>query len=251
MRLTLRSSPELVAKLGRDYTIYAYDYSEYETPLVGQGMLSWVLASVSPTPNAPAHQSKTVVTGRVCKNVLGLFSKGAQETLEVKLRLVPVPTVLQTEYLNSMQKYRDLCNVITQDFDATAWANFVQSNPNLLIGSNALQPRDRLASPMDHSGIERFHQLLSESSTPREFPNIEPATETHHADSLGELTHAVLSRTSTPGPRPDRSSREAFRPSSRASAHDVDSQQQLDQYMWRKGSTLSGYGSSDEVPEVP
>ncbi|KFL63055.1 uncharacterized protein TERG_12689 [Trichophyton rubrum CBS 118892] len=84
------ASPELVAKLGRDYTVYAYDYSEYETPLVGQGMLSWVLASASPTPNAPAHQSKTIVTGRVCKNT-GLFARGAQETLEVKLRLVPVP----------------------------------------------------------------------------------------------------------------------------------------------------------------
>ncbi|KMU74058.1 hypothetical protein CISG_03987 [Coccidioides immitis RMSCC 3703] len=31
------ASPELVAKLGRDYTVYAYDYSEYETHC-GQGM---------------------------------------------------------------------------------------------------------------------------------------------------------------------------------------------------------------------
>jgi hypothetical protein len=50
-------SPELISKLENDYTVYAYDYSEYETPLVGQGMLSRVLASASPTPNAPAFQS--------------------------------------------------------------------------------------------------------------------------------------------------------------------------------------------------
>jgi hypothetical protein len=64
-----RFSPELVAKLGHDYTVYAYDFSEYETPLVGQGMLSWILASASSTPNAPADESQTMVTGRVCQNM--------------------------------------------------------------------------------------------------------------------------------------------------------------------------------------
>jgi hypothetical protein len=92
-------SPELVGQIGKDYTVYAYDYSEYETPLVGQGMLSGVLATFSSTPEAASNQSKTMITGRVCKNPLnGLFSTGAQETLEVKLRLVPVPTVSQSEY---------------------------------------------------------------------------------------------------------------------------------------------------------
>jgi len=64
LQAIVSASPELVTKLGQDYTVYAYDYSEYETPLVGQGMLSWALASASPTPAAPAHQSKTMVTGR-------------------------------------------------------------------------------------------------------------------------------------------------------------------------------------------
>lgn len=85
--------------------MYAYDYSEFETPLVGQGMLSGVLATFSSTPETSTHQSKTMITGRVCKNAMnGLFSKGAQETLEVKLRLVPVPTVTQSKYLNNMQE---------------------------------------------------------------------------------------------------------------------------------------------------
>ncbi|KAG2416387.1 hypothetical protein HFD88_007602 [Aspergillus terreus] len=259
------ASPELVAKLGQDYTVYAYDYSEYETPLVGQGMLSWVLASASPTPHAPAHQSKTMVTGRVCKNVLGLFSKGAQETLEVKLRLVPVPTVMQSEYLESMQKYRELSNVIPHEFDAQSWTNFVRQNP-CLMSAPPVQ-RDRTASPMDHAGIERFHQLLSEGSTPREFPSV---------NSNGNFrsvspTQSVRSRVSTPGVQPsghqqlelmsqaqpqptqmrpqlERAHSDVIRPSSSASMRDSEFPI-LTRYDSRRGSVQSGYGSGEESAE--
>ncbi|PGH11257.1 hypothetical protein AJ79_04992 [Helicocarpus griseus UAMH5409] len=252
------ASPELVAKLGRDFTIYAYDYSEYETPLVGQGMLSWVLASASPTPDAPAHQSKTMVTGRVCKNVFGLFTKGAQETLEVKLRLVPVPTVFQNEYLSSMQKYRESGNIMPQEFDAQSWTNFVQANPGLLASNaaSAPPPSERTASPMDRSGIERLHQMLSEGATPRDFSNITTA-EHFHADSPAHSTHAAPSRTSTPGlTRPGsqqqkRASGDAFRPSSRASGYDADARRQSVSYRERRNSNFSGYGSGDEVIEAP
>ena len=162
------ASPELVAKLGQDYTVYAYDYSEYETPLVGQGMLSWVLASSSTTPSAPAYQSKTMVTGRVCRNILGLFSSGAQETLEVKLRLVPVPTCLQSEYLESMRKYRELSKVIPEQFDAQAWTNFLQANPGIL---NAAE-QSRTQSPFNGAGqreigMEHVQRLLSDSYGPQ------------------------------------------------------------------------------------
>ena len=157
------ASPELVAALGQDYTVYAYDYSEYETPLVGQGMLSWVLASSSSTPSAPAHQSRTIVTGRVCKNLLGLFSKNAQETLEVKLRLVPVPTSLQSEYIESMKKYRDISQMMPEGFDPQAWTSFVQANPAILQLAN----KSRSQSPAVGSGqtggfgIEHVQRLLS------------------------------------------------------------------------------------------
>ena len=157
------ASPELVAKLGQDYTVYAYDYSEYETPLVGQGMLSWVLASSSSTPVAPAHQSRTIVTGRVCKNILGLFSSTSQETLEVKLRLVPVPTSLQSEYIESMKKYRDISQVMPMGFDPQAWISFLQANPNFL----QMTSQSRSQSPATGSGqgglygIEQVQRLLS------------------------------------------------------------------------------------------
>jgi hypothetical protein len=133
------ASPELIAKLEHDYTVYAYDYSEYETPLVGQGMLSRVLASASPTPNAPASESRTMITGRVCKNIMGLFSNGVKETLEVKLKLVPVPSCSQTEYLKNMETYRNM------------------TKPTLQV-----DPRHNIGS------IEPLHDLLSQGQSPME-----------------------------------------------------------------------------------
>ncbi|PLB44358.1 hypothetical protein P170DRAFT_430258 [Aspergillus steynii IBT 23096] len=243
------ASPELVAQLGQDYTVYAYDYSEYETPLVGQGMLSWLLASASPTPNAPAHQSKTMVTGRVCKNVLGLFSKGAQETLEVKLRLVPVPSVMQNEYLDNMQKYREISNNIPRDFDTQSWNSFHRQNSNMLASG-------RMSSPMDHSGIERFHQLLSEGSTPRDF---QMATNgSYRSVSPAQSAVAPMSRVSTPfgqhqsfqqdqqsTQQTDRIQGDMIRPSSSASMRDADFAAHA-RYASRRGSVQSGYGSCDE-----
>lgn len=157
------ASPELVAALGQDYTVYAYDYSEYETPLVGQGMLSWVLASSSSTPSAPAQQSRTIVTGRVCKNLLGLFSKNLQETLEVKLRLVPVPTSLQSEYIESMKKYRDISQMIPEGFDPQAWTSFVQANPAILQLASKSRSQSPAVGPGQTGGfgIEHVQRLLS------------------------------------------------------------------------------------------
>ncbi|KAL8869888.1 MAG: hypothetical protein Q9174_003929, partial [Haloplaca sp. 1 TL-2023] len=162
------ASPELVAKLGQDYTVYAYDYSEYDTPLVGQGMLSWVLASASPNPGAPAHQSRTIVTGRVCKNIMGLFSQNAEETLEVKLRLVPVPTCLQSEYIESMKSYRELSRVMPPGFDAQAWTNFLQANP----GITQLVTQSRSGSPAVpggprvEAGIGHVQRLMQQGHAP-------------------------------------------------------------------------------------
>ena len=163
------ASPELVAALGQDYTVYAYDYSEYETPLVGQGMLSWVLASSSSTPSAPAHQSRTIVTGRVCKNIMGLFSSNSQETLEVKLRLVPVPTSLQSEYIESMKKYRDISQMMPEGFDPQAWTSFVQANPAILQLANKSRSQSPAIGPGQAGvyGIEHVQRLLNSEGYPQ------------------------------------------------------------------------------------
>ncbi|KAF2502263.1 hypothetical protein BU16DRAFT_576300 [Lophium mytilinum] len=161
------ASPELVAKLGHDYTVYAYDFSEYETPLVGQGMLSWILASTSSTPNAPANQSNTMVTGRVCKNLLGLFSNGIKETLEVKLKLVPVPTCLQSEYVENMEKYRSLSKILPEGFDYNSWVEFLKANPGIgkLAGPGAsFSPQADQRANM--GGVESIHQMLTRTISP-------------------------------------------------------------------------------------
>lgn len=78
-------SPELLSAFDSDYVVYAYDYSEPGAPLVGQGMLSWLL---DPNRRENANQSLNMVTGRVTKNMLAIFGNGIKETLEVKLKLV-------------------------------------------------------------------------------------------------------------------------------------------------------------------
>lgn len=162
------ASPELVAKLGQDYTVYAYDYSEFDTPLVGQGMLSWVLASSS-VPGASDHSIKRPVTGRVCRNMLGLFSSSSQETLEVKLRLVPVPTCLQSEYIESMKTYRELSKIIPGGFDAGAWTSFLQANPS--AGQMAQQTRRQGATvglvQGEPTGFEQMPKIINEHSSRR------------------------------------------------------------------------------------
>lgn len=223
--------------------------------MVGQGMLSWVLASASPTPDAPAHQSKTMVTGKVCKGLLGLFLKGAQETLEVRLRLVPVPTVMQSEYLESMQRYRELSSVIPHNFDAQAWTTFLRQNPNLLACVTKTQRSDQVGSPTVNSGIETFHRLLSECSTPREVPSTR-ANDLVRSTSPNQAAVAGPSRVSTPAEqRPasqhgDEPSLPVLtnRPVSSASMQDsIPYNEAL--YSSRRGSEQSNYACCDETSD--
>ena len=60
------SSPELISQLGNDYTIYAHDYSEPDVPLVGQGLLSWALASNTQETEADSD-GNNLVTGLVTR----------------------------------------------------------------------------------------------------------------------------------------------------------------------------------------
>lgn len=144
------ASPELLSRLNQgDFTVYAYDYSEYETPLVGQGMLSAALAGNSPTPTAPAYQSKTMITGRVCQNVMGLFSNGVKETLEVKLRLVPVPRPVQNEYIRTMEMYRGISPAMSAGFDPNAWSQSFQTTA-LSLGA----PFEEAPTPSSVTGMD-------------------------------------------------------------------------------------------------
>ncbi|KAI9890409.1 MAG: hypothetical protein M1814_004195 [Vezdaea aestivalis] len=163
IRAIVSASPEILAKLGQDYTVYAYDYSEYETPLVGQGMLSWALGSASGPVAAPAHMSSQLITGRVAPNVLGLFQGGTQETLEVKLRLVPVPTCLQTEYLNTIERSREVGLTAPRGLDPVAWKSFLDSTPDFNALANRLASSTPLTDPPQNStGMEILGMLMEQ-----------------------------------------------------------------------------------------
>ncbi|KAL3423261.1 gata transcription factor [Phlyctema vagabunda] len=201
IRAIVQCSPELVARLGQDYTVYAYDYSEYDIPLVGQGMLSWALAASSPTPTAPASQSRQLITGRVCKNIPGIFSNGIKETLEVKLRLVPVPTVLQSEYISNMEKYREISKVVPPGFDHSEWTAFLQSNPNITqLASKMSAPTPPTSNQRDGVSMEVINQLLS--------PNIQPQamestsqTQNPETQSIDSQNGGKTQKTSRPASR--------------------------------------------------
>ncbi|XWX02019.1 hypothetical protein V2A60_010051 [Cordyceps javanica] len=129
-------SPELAGQ-DCDYTIYAVDYSEPDTPLVGQGMLSWALDSLV-RGDIPGQQPK-LVTGRVTKNLLGVFSGGNRETLEVKLRLSGSA---------KPQWQTDSFDMAMTPTGAAEWNSFIQSNPQL----GQPQHVSRVASPAMSQG---------------------------------------------------------------------------------------------------
>ncbi|KAF2156584.1 hypothetical protein K461DRAFT_272635 [Myriangium duriaei CBS 260.36] len=213
IRAIVAASPELVARLSQgDFTIYAFDYSEYETPLVGQGMLSTILAANSPTPTAPAHQSKTMITGRVCKNIMGLFSNGVSETLEVKLRLVPVPKPVQSEYVRNMELYRNMSPAMSGGFDPNTWSESL--NDDGVVANLEQQSHNFTIPGMEQSlnGQFQHHRQMS------------------NASMAGRPTG--LSRRGT----------QVSRPSSRASVRSVRSDQQSRQRHEPIPTTMESFG---------
>ncbi|ETN41757.1 uncharacterized protein HMPREF1541_03694 [Cyphellophora europaea CBS 101466] len=135
------ASPELTSQVEMDYAVYAYDYSEDDTPLVGQGLLSKNIGEED-----MEQENEAMITGRITKGLMGLLNKNAQPTLEVKLRLKPVATAVQRQRSGS---------VSSQD-GRPSWLQ----NPEV-----ALQ---RSASPMDTSGIENMQRMISEGGPPRD-----------------------------------------------------------------------------------
>ena len=140
LRAVTECSPELAGQEG-DYTIYAVDYSEPDTPLVGQGMLSWALETIN---NDWTGQSPKMVTGRVTQNLLAVFGGGNRETLEVKLKLTAAAKVQRPEpqLTIDVQPMRPMEQAMTPT-GASEWNSFLQSNPQLGHSAHV----SRVASP--------------------------------------------------------------------------------------------------------
>ncbi len=125
-----QSSPEIMNQQENDFSVYAYDYSEPEVPLVGQGLLSWAMDSR----REPQQQ---LVTGRVTRNVLALLTNGSRDTLEVKLKFATVARMPQRAEYPSMEPVSNGARAMSIPADtASEWNSFVQSNPMLGQPSN-------------------------------------------------------------------------------------------------------------------
>ncbi|KAI8714486.1 hypothetical protein NCS52_01168400 [Fusarium sp. LHS14.1] len=169
-------SPELAGhgnETNTDFTVYSLDYSEPDTPLVGQGMLSWALDTMRGDGGA---QPPKMVTGRVTKNRLAVFGGGNPEILEVKLRFTVCPRVQRPEPTQDMQLARSTETLMTPA-GAAEWTSFLQSNPQ--IGHSAHV--SRVASPALSQGppapeVQRVAPTPVDPATAPNQPTSRPAS---------------------------------------------------------------------------
>lgn len=240
LRALATSSPELINQDRQDYTIYAYDYSEEGTPLSGQGMLSTLF---QPGPQDQNIQSNLqMVTGRVTRNMLGFFSGSGQETLEVKLKLLPVAKQGRWRNTQSQQPEYGSTDNSEQPVDARGAPSLSRSDSGLNFDYQSVGQ----GSPADTTGLDNMQRMLHEGSAPRDL------SANRLSGSLrGSSSSRAGSRPGTPNgaqsfqPPPARPScNQASRPSSRASARgNPDFVPHR-----RRESFNSGYYSGDETP---
>lgn len=132
----ITSSPELTHFNESDYTVYAYDYSEPNVPLVGQGMLSKVLSQA-------LGASEAMVTGKIIQSLMAKFKKNAEPFLEVKLRLTPIASTFSRARSGSMSSVYESAS--------QQYPGFQQGPPMVM---------DRPSSPADMSRLDSVHRTL-------------------------------------------------------------------------------------------
>jgi hypothetical protein len=139
-----------------------------------------------------------MVTGRVCKNILGLFANGIKETLEVKLKLVPVPTCMQKEYVENMERYHSLSQMMPQGFDYNAWSDILRENPTLghLAQPAPVYPAQPSPRLFD-GGVEPFHRMLTRQSPSQEPPRNDSFNEQSNLAFMSQPTRASSPAMST------------------------------------------------------
>lgn len=217
-------SPELVGSGDSDYTVYAFDYSEPDTPMVGQGMLSWALGYDQTSP--PSQ----VLTGRITQNKLALFANGIQETLEVKLKLTAVPRVTRPTHAapqhNMANPRAYLQRSASNVSEYTGWSQASQLNPepahhmhHMAVNSSpALAPCQPYNSSYEprHEAVPQNYQSIASrpgSRTGSVEPNVRHVAAT---PPLQPIVPAAPGMMMVQGPPPSRPV--APKPRSRASS---------------------------------
>ncbi|CCU75086.1 hypothetical protein BGHDH14_bgh04822, partial [Blumeria hordei DH14] len=123
VRAILEASPEVVARTRQDYTVYAHDYSEPECPLVSQGLLSDALGEAE----RPVEINKQLITGRIGHNNLSLFPGSVATTLQVKLRLMALPTLPLLNHAEIICKCRNLGLTAFNSVNSRGWVMNTQN----------------------------------------------------------------------------------------------------------------------------
>ncbi|KAI0413676.1 hypothetical protein F5X98DRAFT_279580 [Xylaria grammica] len=164
-------SPELAGDEDKDYAIYAFDYSEPDTPLVGQGLLSRGLSQ------GPEPQEPKLVTGRVTKNLLAIFGNGIKETLEVKLKLTAISKIPRNDSLSrphsAVAQPPNLAASSSALSDNGEWGSFVQSHPSL--GQKQSPPVINLPTLAPAPMRPYSSSFEMRSDGPQHYPPLQPA----------------------------------------------------------------------------
>ncbi|KAI1215095.1 uncharacterized protein F4807DRAFT_20574 [Annulohypoxylon truncatum] len=209
-------SPELLSDNEKDYTVYVYDYSEPDIPLVGQGMLSWAFGQ---EPNS--NQVPSLVTGRISRNPLAIVSNGIRDTLEVKfkLTLVAKPTRANTSQLQRINSETSLIRrtATPTPSETSEWHSFSQYNMNpnqpsdAPVGITSMATAPIQPSQPNHQARPSSQGLLPMSE--RRTASIEPNPREHSRSfAMGIPDAPVIA------PAPVKGGKAPSRPASRASS---------------------------------
>ncbi|KAL2137756.1 hypothetical protein VTI28DRAFT_8332 [Corynascus sepedonium] len=170
-----QSSPEILNQHENDYSVYAYDYSEPDVPLVGQGLLSW---NMDPQ-RGSQQQQQQLVTGRVTRNLLALLNNGSRDTLEVKLKFATVARTTQRTEFSGMETGDGARSASIPAETVSEWNSFIQSSTMLGHASN----NSAVSSPaLAPAQLSQYNSHLSESrpmdaqSDSQQLQPIRPAT---------------------------------------------------------------------------
>ncbi|KAK4168961.1 hypothetical protein QBC43DRAFT_83403 [Cladorrhinum sp. PSN259] len=192
LQAVAQCSPEIVDQHDTDYSVYAYDYSEPDLPLVGQGMLSWGLDISTDMHHSQQQQPPKLVTGRVTRNILAILSNGSRETLEVKLKLTAVHKMMRTD-LSAFHGLPSAKSDLIPADTSSEWNSFIQSTSMFGHNSNvAAMPSPSIPpTQMNH-----FNGSISEARP------TDIRSENRPMDSMGNSRPIDMTRSNSVPPIP-------------------------------------------------
>ncbi|VUC24602.1 unnamed protein product [Clonostachys rosea] len=229
-------SPELLGQ-ECDYTIYAIDYSEPDIPLAGQGMLSRAVDSLQ---GNMGGQPPKMVTGRVAKNLLGVFGSGTRETLEVKLKLTEAgkrpppqeapqqptqqvsqqppqqaPQQAELQQQQPSQPQPGPPETALTPTGAAEWNSFIQSNPHMgqsgTFSRGASPALSQGPAPVVHERRDSFARNSQQTVLQPSFQRIAPQP----VDGATAAVNIPTAPTSRPSSRASNSGRVKKQPTGR------------------------------------